>query len=167
MSALLPPLGRRSPALAGCCSPAQAGCRSPVSPCHLAPMESDLLCLRDLDDREEEDDIEDDFSLLNASLAVSSLSQSTQSASAHAATASEGASLVPVLSTPVRMGGRTPRSEGRGGWEGWGGWGMPGYKSKQQGFFCRSRSKGGDTIQGFHPQERGHTPIMYLPGEGR
>ncbi len=102
MSASRPPLGRQSPASAGRRSPAPAGHRFAHSPLS----ETDLLRPFDLDDRKDEDDLSDDFSLLNAPSAISSLG-CTRGASVRAAVLMEGASPVrPVSATPICMGGR-------------------------------------------------------------
>jgi hypothetical protein len=124
MSASLPPSGHRSPASAGRRSPAPAACRSPAPPRSSNRAEADLLRLHNLDNREEQES-DDDYSLLNApsASAVSSLGRSTRSASAHTASPSEGTSPVSVSATPVHMGGRT-RSGREGGVGGVGGVGL-------------------------------------------
>jgi hypothetical protein len=159
MSASLSPSGRRLPALAGRRSLALAARRSPPPPHSSNRAKADLLHLLDLDDREEQES-DDDYSLLNAPLAsaVSSLGRSTCSASTHTPAPSEGMSLVLVSTTPVRMGGRT-RSGEEGGW---GGWVTSCSQEECQGFFCQPHESR-VTLQGFCRHECGHTPTVYLP----
>jgi hypothetical protein len=108
MSASCPPSGRQSPASAGRHSPAPAGRRSAPSP----PSETNLLYLLDLDNCEDEDDLSNDFSLLNVPSAICSLGR-TWGASAHVTVLMEGASPVrSVSATPIHMGGRAQSGGG-------------------------------------------------------
>ena len=98
MSASHPSLGRRSPA-------SLTGRHLPASPRSSTPAKENLLHLLDLVDRED-DDSNDDKSLLDTPSAISSLGHSSHSMMARTVLPSKGMSPVPVFATPVRTGGK-------------------------------------------------------------